>query len=208
MSDARQGGRAGDPAATIGGGARSCWPLALAGMGLMGACLVTERVDFPFNNSPPVILSMEPDLLTHIPSTLPPVCRSSLSLDDRGFELSLEVRDPDVEDNLDVRVFVNDSTRAHAGFSLPPNGLAKRDRYPVCVPADAKVFSRACNLVDVRVSRDFKEDKAGEPKTEGDLARARILVLPAVEDLPGASSADCDALLAQLAAERSSGASP
>jgi hypothetical protein len=208
MNDASQLKTAEKPAASCGYGARALGGLGVASAGLLAACLVTEKVDFPFNNSPPVITSMEPDLLTHIPSTLPPLCRSSVSRDERGFELTLEVRDPDVEDNLDIRMFVNDLQLASAGFSLPPNGLAQRDRYTVCVHASAQVFSRACNLLDVRVSRDFKEDKPSEPKTEGDLGRARLLVLPAVEDLPGASSADCDALLAQLATEPSSGASP
>jgi hypothetical protein len=167
---------------------------ALALAVVLGGCLVTEKVEYAVRNTPPAITSMSPSAITRIPERPPFVCGTQ-----PGIELTLDVRDPDVDDEVNVRLRVNRGRLYYQGAAktIPRSGDAQRSTTTWCVPATARAFPNACNLVEVLVSGEF-EGEAFEPTTPGDLTTARLLVLARVSDEPGATADDCIPILAEL----------
>jgi len=166
----------------------------LLAWGLLAGCLVTDKVDYTVANTPPTITSITPSALTRIPETPPLACSPRL-----GIELKVDVRDPDLDDKIQVRVLVNGQLFPGVGNSISASGAPARQTLTLCVPSSARFFANACNLLEVLVSSGFVEGSDfAATEIPGDLARAQLLVLASVSDEPGASSEDCLALLSQL----------
>jgi hypothetical protein len=177
-----------------------CWGLGGA-MGLAG-CLVTEKAEFTVRNTPPAITNMSPSAITRIPDEPPLLCGGR-----PGFEITLDVNDPDVDDDVEVKVRVNRrDVLDQASRSIPRSGRAQRDTTTWCVRARPSDFTNACNLLELYVSSDWVGVNGIQPKIPGDLTEAKLLVLARVSDEPGASADDCVPILAELDRESAAAA--
>ncbi len=147
------------------------WLLPLLLCWSVSACLVTEDVDYsPEPNWPPSIESQ--------PGAQHPL-REMVVVDldappDGGLSdlpLEVEVRDPNVDDELQAKVFVDDGTNATVRAPVPPSGSPVR-RLTIAVPLQGPLLVLGCHRVELRVTRRFRFVPPQEPEEPGDLGTA------------------------------------
>ncbi len=135
------------------------------------ACLVTEDVDYsPEPNWPPSIESQ--------PGAQHPLRELVVvdldALPDGGLSelpLEVEIRDPNVDDELQAKVFVDEEQNATVRAPVPPSGEPVR-RLTVAVPLQGPLLVLGCHRVELRVTRRFRFVPPQEPEEPGDLGTA------------------------------------
>ena len=150
-----------------------CWTCALALLGcLTGGCLVTEDVTYePEPNLPPSIRSL-PDARYPLERV---IVLDLDALDGTQMELPLEVevRDPNVDQELQAKVFVDTLQAASARALVPPDpeGAVARPLV-VTLPLQGPLLDVGCHRIQLRVTHRFKFQPPDQPEEPGDMATA------------------------------------
>ncbi len=138
---------------------------------LFAGCLVTEDLDYvPEPNWPPSVES-QPGAQHPIREVI--VLDLGAQLDGGSSEIPLEVlvRDPNVEDELQGKLFVDEQQNAAVRVPIPPSGSAER-LLTVAVPVQGPLLSVGCHRLELRVTRRFRFVPPQEPEEPGDLGTA------------------------------------
>ncbi|MEM8610073.1 MAG: hypothetical protein AAGF92_23475 [Myxococcota bacterium] len=148
----------------------------LASCGFLGlavsGCVATDTIDFePTENFPPSIISQ--------PEALFPLDEIGLvNVDDpppeQGAEILLQttVRDPNLENTLQFRLFLNDADTTTDEGEIEPSGFVERDR-DFAVPF-AQLLANQCNKIDIVVTTEFASTAfdTRQPLIPGDFDQA------------------------------------
>lgn len=168
--------------------------MALLACPLAASC-VTQNVHFePPDNYPPSIET--PESLPGVQFRLGTVIRLSeveaAGATDAGaapdeIELRIEVRDPNVDERLNYRVFVNfDPTIPGPGLEVDQNVILPDSQFPIARRPDpirvriADVETQACSRIEILVVGEDGFRRAPnqrQPNLEGDLATATWFVI-------------------------------
>lgn len=142
------------------------WMCLLASSGFLGlfgsACVATDTIEFdPTENFPPSIVS-QPE------ATFPLDEIGLINLDDGGDELLLQttIRDPNIEETLQFRLFVNNFPILQD--EIEPSGFVERDR-DFAVPFGNLDPDLGCNQIVLVVTSEFAGSiDLREPAIPGD----------------------------------------
>lgn len=161
----------------------------------VGACLVTDKVEYGEPNFPPLVVKVQPSdstLSVRVPSS--PQCGEDTDPSRTSglwMTFAVLVSDPNIDDGLTYRLLVNG--RQAGGGSIPRTDRAERGEFRVCATRDN--LSAACNRVDFLVSRQFDEGKLPYGTVEeNDLGKVSWLVLGNAIEYPEIYQSDCDAV--------------
>lgn len=139
--------------------------MTFAAASLLPACLITDSLDEPRElNLPPAIVSSPAAATLPIPTDLESIVSVDLQRDapEGGpgeVVLPVEVRDPNLEQALFYRFFVDfdaelNATSPISGDRIPPSGELARD-LTVTVPFSALGTAGRCHKLELRVSSAF-----------------------------------------------------
>ncbi|MEM9730260.1 MAG: hypothetical protein AAF997_16895 [Myxococcota bacterium] len=159
----------------------SCGFLGLAGSG----CVATDTIEFdPTENFPPSIIS-QPEALFPLDEI------GAVNLDDpppaQGAEVLLQttIRDPNIEETLEFRLFVDD-VAILVGDDIEPSGFVERDR-DFAVPFGS-LTPGDCHKVDLVVTSEFESViDLREPLIPGDFDQAVWWIRVTNTEFPEAS---------------------
>lgn len=171
-----------------------------------GACLITDRIERAEENFPPYVSTEAPSIVSQVPpfpncpGQPPPAVGSGENLppfEGPWMRFVARVSDPNIDDVLYGRVVVNRGSRPNKASpdQIPTTGSLDRGAVEFCV--DASDLNRACNHVELLVSRRFPDnhpDYPYGPEEEGDLGRAVWVVRGFGQNAPASSEEDCLAL--------------
>jgi len=165
--------------------------LGLACLLFCSSCLVTNDVEFKVVNSPSSVIRTSPEAFDRVPPASDPDC---VPVDGHVvMQFEAAIRDNDVDQKLQVRIFVNGEYAL--ATDAPPATMAIPDRVlsnNICIDANMR-FNRACSYVEVLVSSEFNDDpgKQSEPLLPGDIGRAEWFVLGDARNFPYAGPVSC-----------------
>ncbi|MCA9583540.1 MAG: hypothetical protein KC416_17195, partial [Myxococcales bacterium] len=140
-------------------------------------CLVTEQIDFPVeeNLPPKIIADPERNPLQRI---LVFNLGDETTPGDTELEIVVTIRDPNVEDELQWRAFMNlDDTLGvpqgwETGGRIQPSSVEDRP-HSFQVPGSAFGIDPGCRRIDLLVSKQFRSPEADIlPVEPGDIDRA------------------------------------
>jgi hypothetical protein len=157
------------------------------------ACLVTNDVEYKVVNSPPSVVPVSPNQFTYVPRDSDPDCAMSAGKSFMQFDVT--IYDEDVDQNLTVRVVVDD--KFHSFVDVPPaSGAAAQRSLPNVLCIDTAVFRKPCTKVEVLVTSAFDGNIADvkKPLIPGDLGHTSWFVLGGSRDTPDANPSDCEVL--------------
>jgi hypothetical protein len=156
-----------------GHGRRTLQRALLAWLCLAHGCLVTDDVNYDRPNSAPQLTKREPLDFSAVLSM-----GNCMNGARPGMQFRVDVYDADVEDQVFLRVLVNEVKEANV--EVASNGQAMRPPHPeLCIPISA--LEQNCSHVEILASSGFRDiDGDQDPtgtKREHDLARVEWYLL-------------------------------
>jgi hypothetical protein len=147
---------------------------------LVLSCLVTDRPEYGEPNVPAHLVRVAPDDFVKA-SGDDLLCElTGVASERRWMPFQALVSDANFDDVLEARIFVNNQWNINHRVRIPKTGKAEREPLVIC--ADRLSFNSPCNLVEVRVSRDFSLDDPSLPEVPGDLSILRYWIFDEAVD--------------------------
>jgi hypothetical protein len=165
--------------------------LAVVALGLLGGCLVTNKIEYDETNYPPYVMPISPDNFTRVPGTPDKrACGDYPMPDDNTpwMAFIVNVSDPNIEDDLEARLVVNGS---RADDKVVPR-TGRIDRAPLVLCAKLRDLTANCNRVEVVVTSHFSFQGAPyATQIPDDRGYWRWWVLANAGESPKAQPSDC-----------------
>lgn len=154
------------------------------------SCLVTDRPEYGEPNVPAHLVRVAPDDFVKASGDMTLCEATSLASERRWMPFQALVSDPNIDDVLEARIFVNGRWNIDHRVRIPKTGKAERGPLVICAARDS--FEPKCNLVEVRVSRQFSfEEDPSLPEEDGDVAVLRYWIFAESANEQDVKPLDC-----------------